>query len=149
LDANYSSNGAGYNRGNFNWKDTHIPNDQIEWLKRDLHDNQEKPAIVFIHQRLDDREENKNHFVKNARTIRAILEASGNVILVLQGHDHRGALNMINQIVYYTLKAAVEGSGLANNNYAILEINSDLEMKITGFRKTESQKFYRTNDSKT
>ncbi|MDD2380473.1 MAG: metallophosphoesterase [Mariniphaga sp.] len=139
LDANFTSEGTGYNRGNFNWKDTYIPDNQLKWLKSDLHDHRDKPAIIFIHQRLDELDGEKDHFVKNAQAVRSILEESGNVILVLQGHDHRGDLNQINHIVYYTLKAAVEGSGLVNNNYAILEINQELEMRITGFRNTESK----------
>lgn len=139
LDANYTSAGVEYNRGNFDWKDTYVPTKQIEWLKKDLNEYNNKPTIVFIHQRLDDIHDNKSHFVKNAQSIREIFVKSGNVVLVLQGHYHNGALNKIDNIVYYTLKAAVEGSGISNNNYAILEIDSNLVMKITGFRKTNSQ----------
>lgn len=41
-------------------------------------------------------------------------------------------------IFYYTLKAVVEGSGMENNNYAIVEIDEGMTMNIIGFRKTDS-----------
>ena len=138
LDANYTSDEVEYNKGNFDWKDTFIPEEQLEWLNNDLKEHSGKPAVVFIHQRLDDTDGEKNHFVKNSQQVRAVLNKYGNVLLVLQGHDHRGAMNRIDDIYYFTLKAAVEGSGLSNNNYAILEINEELKMKVTGFRNTDS-----------
>ena len=39
------------------------------------------------------------------------------------------------------MKAAVEGSGPENNSYAILEIDPDKGMHLTGFRRTESRSF--------
>ena len=97
-----------------------------------------KPTLVFVHQRLDEKEGNENYCVGNASAVRNILEQAGNVIMVLQGHYHPGDMTTINDIVYYTLEAAVEGSGLENNSFAILEIGQDLEMRMIGFRKAES-----------
>ena len=137
LDANYTSEGIAYDHGNFDWKDCYIPAGQTEWLKNDLNSTR-KPTIVFVHQRLDEKEGNENYCVGNAASIRTILENAKNVPLVLQGHYHHGDMSTVNGIVYYTLKAAIEGSGLENNSFAILEINPKLEMNLTGFRKTES-----------
>jgi predicted phosphodiesterase len=138
LDSNYTSSGDPYNHGQFDWKDALIPDEQIKWLKKDLTQNR-IPTVVFIHHRLDCEASNREYGPVNADVIRNILEKSGTVILVVQGHYHQGDCRKINKIIYYTLKAAVEGSGSANNNYAILEINSKLEMKITGFRNSLSQ----------
>jgi predicted MPP superfamily phosphohydrolase len=139
LDANYTSAGQEYDHGNFDWKDTFIPASQLEWLQNDLK-AAAAPTVVFVHQRLDCEQDHPAYCVKNAVDVRRILHGSGNVVLVLQGHYHEGDVRKIDQVVYYTLKAVVEGSGQENNNYAILEIDSRLEMKIIGFRKTKSQK---------
>ncbi len=141
LDANYTTAGEPYDHGNFDWKDTAIPEQQLDWLKGDLKEHRDMPAVVFVHQRLDYISGKEDHFVKNAWQVREILEASGNVLMVLQGHDHAGAFSRIGNIVYYTLKAAVEGSGPENNSYAILEIDPDKGMHLTGFRRTESRSF--------
>ena len=58
---------------------------------------------------------------------------------VFQGHYHKGGLNKINNIFYYTLRAVVEGSGKENNNYAIVDIGEDSIFRIKGFRKTNSE----------
>ena len=49
------------------------------------------------------------HVVVNHRQVRAVLEKSGKVSLVLQGHCHSGALTVQRGISYVTLKALVEG----------------------------------------
>lgn len=142
LDANYTSDGRAYDRGNFDWKDVHIPGDQLVWLKKDLRRNKKKPTIVFVHQQLDSsafEPDHRIHCPDNADSVRSILEQAGSVIAVFQGHYHKGSLNRINNIYYYTLKAVVEGSGLENNNYAIVEVGADLIIRIKGFRKTDSR----------
>ena len=63
--------------------------------------------------------------MKNAPAIRAVLEASGKVLAVFQGHSHKNDLNEINGIHYCTLVAMVEGSGEKNNGYALLDVLAD------------------------
>ena len=138
LDANYTSGGGEYDHGNFDWTDAHLPSAQLEWLRNDL-EVHKKPTIIFIHHQLDSPAiADKRHCPGNADDARKIIEQSGQVLAVFQGHYHRGGLNKISNILYYTLKAVVEGSGLENNNYAIVEIGEDHTIKIVGFRKTES-----------
>jgi alkaline phosphatase len=99
------------------------------------------PVVVFLHHRLDASFENSIYGPRNAAEIRKILEDSGNVLIVFQGHEHAGALSRINRITYYTLKGMVEGSGAENNSYIIAEIGRDLSVRITGYRNAASGEF--------
>lgn len=137
LDANYTSKGKAYDRGKFDWTDAHIPKNQLEWLENDLHMNK-MPAVIFIHHRLDTPPVDSLYCPDNADVVRKMLEDAGNVVIVFQGHYHEGGASKLNNIHYYTLKAVVEGSGPENNNYAIVEIDKDLSIRIKGYRKTES-----------
>ncbi len=137
LDANYRSDGQDYDHGDFDWTDSNIPQAQLDWLKQDLSAAQ-VPGVVFVHQRLDGE---GNLFVKNAEEVRKVLEQSGKVSIVFQGHDHEGGYNLINDIHYYTLKAAVEGPGLENNAYAVVEMDSTRTVILTGYGQALSKHF--------
>lgn len=135
LDANYKSDGTDYNHGNFDWTDANIPPPEQNWLRQDLA-VAHGPAIVFIHQLLDG---TGSVYVNNAVDIRQILDQSGKVTAVFQGHHHEGSYSYIEGIHYYTLKAMVEGPGEKNNSYAIVEIRPDTSITITGYRKAVSK----------
>ena len=136
LDACYNEDESDYKAGNFNWTESYIPSIEREWLKTDL-EATEKKIIVFLHQRLDD--EKDPHGVKNAPEVRELLEGSGQVLAVFQGHYHRGDYDSINGIHYYTLPALVEGSGLENNAYAVVQIKTDGYININGSGKLKDQ----------
>ena len=131
LDANYRTDGTDYDHGNFDWTDANIPSKELDWLRKDLA-AAPGPVIVFIHQLLNG---TGPVFVKNAAQVRQILEASGKVLAVFQGHHHSGSYSNIAGIHYYTLKAVIEGHGLQNNSYAIVEVHPDGSITITGYRK--------------
>lgn len=137
LDGNYSSDGTDYDHGNFDWTDANIPASELGWLKQDLA-SVDGPAIIFIHQLLDG---TGSHYVNNAADVRQILEASGKVLAVFQGHYHSGAYSQIQGIHYYTLKAMVEGSGAENNAYAIVEVHSDRSITVSAYRKAVRKEF--------
>ena len=134
LDANYKSDGSSYENGNFNWKDTNIPPDQIEWLETDLKST-DKPSILFVHQQLDCE---GDRCVNNAREIREVLKRSRKTLVVFQGHNHSGHYSRLSGIHYYTLKAMVDGSGSENNAYAVVEVHDNGSISITGYRKAIS-----------
>jgi len=135
LDANYKSDGDDYDHGNFDWTDANIPPAELKWLKQDLAATH-KPVIVMIHQLLDG---TGSVYVKNANNVRQVLEQSGKVLAVFQGHHHDGHYSRINGIHYYTLKAMIEGPGPENNSYAIVEVLPDMSINITGYRKAVSK----------
>lgn len=136
LDANYRKDGVDYDHENFDWTSANIPQHELDWLRKDL-DRAKGPVIVFIHQLLAGV---PTHRVKNAEEVRSILESSGKVAAVFQGHKHKGTFDHIGGIYYYALKAVVEGSGQENNSYAIVDILPNADITITGYRKAESRR---------
>ncbi len=137
LDANYSSDGTDYDHGNFSWTDANIPAAELEWLEQDLA-SAGGPVIVLIHQLLHG---TGSHSVNNAADVRQILEASGKVLAVFQGHNHAGAYLEVGGIHYYTLKAMVEGSGAQNSAYAIVEVHSDGSITVSAYRRAVRMEF--------
>ena len=116
LDANYTSRSESYDNAEWDWKDAWIPEAQQGWLTGEL--AKSSPAVVLCHQNLDDRGHDP-HLVGNAALIRTILETSGNVLCVLQGHYHKGCFTECGGIPYYTFRALCEGN---KASYAIMEI---------------------------
>ena len=134
LDADYRADGRDYDHGNFDWTDANIPAHELDWLRQDLATSH-GPVAVFIHQLLDGTGE---VYVKNASEVRHILQESGKVLAVFQGHHHEGSYSCVDDIHYYTLKAMVEGHGPDNNAYAIVEVRPNHDVIVTGYRKGTS-----------
>src|SRR5690606_30487172 len=88
-------------------------------------------TVIFAHQRLD---LENNYAVKSSPEVRRILEESGRVTTVFQGHSHKNDYRELNGIHYCTLRAMVEGAGEENSGYALLEIFQNGSMHLTGFR---------------
>ncbi len=131
LDACFRGDGTPYSRKNFDWKDANIPASQLSWLESAL-SKAGGPVIVFAHQRLDI---DKAHAVQNAPAVRSLLEKSGKVLAVFQGHSHKNDYQQIAGIHYTTLVAMVEGSGAENNGYSMLEVMADSSLRLKGFRR--------------
>lgn len=131
LDACFREDGKPYERKNFNWQDTNLPKAELVWLEAALA-KAGGPVIVCAHQRLD---MDKAHAVRNAAEVRALLEKSGKVLAVFQGHSHKNDYQQIAGIHYTTLVAMVEGSGLENNGYSLLDVMADGSLRVNGFRR--------------
>ena len=91
-------------------------------------------AVVFCHQCLTSAFE-PQHVVKNAAQVRAILEKSCKVKAVFTGHQHSGLIDIAGGITYYSLRALVLNSGEEENAYALAEMYSSGEIRVTGYRK--------------
>ena len=139
LDACFREDGTPYGRGNAHWRDTAIPPTEIKWLQAEL-DRAGGGVIILAHQRLDIDEA---HAVKNAVEVRAVLEQSRKVLAVFQGHSHRNDLQEIAGIPYCTLVAMIEGSGLENSGYAMLDVLPDGSLRLHGFRRQMARVFDR------
>jgi alkaline phosphatase len=129
LDTCFTSAGAPYGRKNFDWRDSYMPDAQIEWLAKDLA-TARPPVIVLAHQRLDG---SGDCHVRNAARVRAVLDAARpKIAAVLEGHSHRNFLGTVNGIPYCVIRAMVEAAGPENNALAIVELFADGSIAIRG-----------------
>jgi len=72
--------------------------------------------------------------------VRNVLEKSGKVAAVFQGHSHQNDYQPIAGIHYCTVAAIVEGSGAQNNAFARLDVLPGGALRVAGFVR---QKAYR------
>lgn len=121
LDGCFRGDGVAYGRRNNDWKDAMVSTEQVDWLRCELLVDG-PPALVFIHQRLD---VEPPYGVRNAPEIREILQRSGRVRGVYQGHEHAGAVSDIAGITYTTLPGMVEGDDLQDVSYRILALGDE------------------------
>lgn len=98
-DACYFRNGKPYGPGDSDWTDTCIPD--TEELRKRI-ESATGNVYLFLHQNLDPTVES-HHILSNAPDIRRILEQSGKVRAVCQGHYHPGNKTGRNGIQYFTL----------------------------------------------
>lgn len=129
LDACFRQDGRPYGNKNSHWTDANIPGGELDWLQGDLNATR-RPVVVFVHQRLD---VDGPHGIKNGVEVRRVLESSGKVSAVFQGHHHRNDLEGINGIQYCTLAAMVEGPGPDHNAYAIATLYPNGAIRLDGF----------------
>ena len=98
-DACYFRSGKPYGPGDSDWTDTCIP--KPEELRKRI-ESATGNVYLFLHQNLDPTVESQ-HILSNASDIRRILEQSGKVRTVYQGHYHPGNQTEQNGIRYVTL----------------------------------------------
>lgn len=93
-----------------------LSEEQMEWLRADL-EGTSYPTLVAMHHGAADQDvagnpwfEHAPHLalVRERRELRAILAASGKVILVLNGHLHWNHVDLHNGIPYVTVQSLVE-----------------------------------------
>lgn len=114
LDTCYFRNGSHYQPGDTDWTDTYYPH--VEDLQQSLNASC-GDVSVFLHQNLDP-SIRSDHRVYNAEAINVLLQKSGKVKTVFQGHYHPGDTHVHNGIRYVTFPAMCE----QENAYFIEEI---------------------------
>ncbi|MBK7581189.1 MAG: metallophosphoesterase [Myxococcales bacterium] len=93
-----------------------LPESQLEWLERDLA-TVKGPAVVLMHHPASEQDLTGNRWFERAphicrvaerRELRRIIEASGKVVAVFNGHAHWNHLDVIRGIPYVTLQSLTE-----------------------------------------
>lgn len=102
LDTNYTAEGVRYQPHGFHWDDVGLPDPNR--LRAQL-DALEGDVYLFMHQNIDPAIEAQDHRLANADEVCAIIEASGKVRAVYQGHYHWGHRSCRNGVAYITLPA--------------------------------------------
>jgi alkaline phosphatase len=134
LDACFNGQMKPYQRNNFSWDDANLPEEEMAWLQADLEQAQGR-TLILAHQRLDLDPRQSPYAIKQSGVVREILQASGKVLAVLQGHSHENDLRKIQGIPYITLAAMVEGAGEASSAYGIVSVTAGDRVIVKGYRK--------------
>lgn len=109
LDAQYDRDGDDLDHAGWVVQGN-IPDEELDWLRADLAGT-DKPTIVCVHQRLDvdvDFLSGNAPEIMDNKAVQKVLEDSGVVIAVFQGHDHENAYTMINGIHYIEFDQLVD-----------------------------------------
>jgi calcineurin-like phosphoesterase family protein len=94
----------------------HLPSEQLDWLASDLA-AAKAPAIVLVHHPLSEMDLAGNRWFERAphicrvaerRAARRVIEQSGKVVCVINGHVHWNHLDVIAGIPYVTLQSLIE-----------------------------------------
>lgn len=123
LDAQYNRKGEDCSRV-FYVVQGNIPSFQLDWLEEDLAAT-DQPTIICVHQRLDVEYDFRSGGpeIYNAEEVRALLEESGKVIAVFQGHDHDGAYSQIDGIHYVTFRALIDRAEPTPPSWALVTLD--------------------------
>ena len=102
LDVNYTATGVRYTPHGFSWDDVGLPDpeslrEQLAVLEGDIY--------LFMHQNIDPAIPAQDHRLANADAVCDIIEQSGKVKAVYQGHYHWGNQSSRNGVAYITLPA--------------------------------------------
>lgn len=109
VDGNFSPDGTEYNTGNFQWEESYIIEEQLDWLRGRLAASLQ-PVIIISHQRID---KETRFAVRNYDKVRNMITLSDKVKAVFQGHNHEDDLLQVDGTAYYTLSAHVDDAGPA------------------------------------
>lgn len=101
-DTNYTSKGVRYTPHSFSWDDVGLPYPEV--LKNELSEL-DGDVYLFMHQNIDPAIEAQDHRLANADEVCRIIEQSGKVKAVYQGHYHWGNRSRRNGVEYITLPA--------------------------------------------
>jgi 3',5'-cyclic AMP phosphodiesterase CpdA len=114
----------------------HVPEEQVAWLAADLA-RCAAPAIVLMHHPASDMRLEGNRWFEKAphicrvsgrKALRQVIEASGKVVAVFNGHVHWNHLDVIAGIPYVTLQSMIENldddaPGRAAGAFAVCDID--------------------------
>lgn len=127
-----------------NHQDMVVDETQLQWLRDDLSATN-KRTLVFMHHSIADQDLTGNFWfegaphkalVSNREEIRAILEESGKVIGVFNGHLHWNNLTIHNSIPYFSIQSCIEdisNNGTPSKSYAIVTVEGlDISVEVRG-----------------
>lgn len=117
-------------------RDVRLPDAQLSWLRADL-DQTSLPTVICIHHPLSDLDLTGNRWfekaphicrVANRREVREVIEHSGKVRAVFNGHAHWNHLDVVNGIPYITLQSLIENvdddaPGRAAAAHAVVDVS--------------------------
>jgi len=123
-----------------------LPAEQLAWLERELA-RASRPVVVLMHHPSSEQDLTGNRWFAKAphicrlaerRELRRVIEASGKVVAVFNGHAHWNHLDVIRGIPYVTLQSLIENldtdaPGRPAAAFAVCDLDAHrLQVRIEG-----------------
>ena len=113
----------------------YIGEEQLTWLENDLSETEMK-TIIYCHYPLDNQNMENNYYfmntpesgaISNRGFVRKILEHSGKVLAVFNGHTHFYSNQIVNGITYCTIPSFSENDGnhQPQGEYGLITLEGD------------------------
>jgi hypothetical protein len=121
-----------------------VPDEQVKFLARTL-ERARKPVVVFVHQALADqslekvfwfKDKPESAFVANRAEVIEILEKSGKVLAVFNGHLHSNNFTKVGKIPFFTIQSisqVVDESGEPSKAFAVVEVAENKHVRVEIF----------------
>ncbi|MBR5303736.1 MAG: metallophosphoesterase [Candidatus Gastranaerophilales bacterium] len=84
-----------------------IPQEQLEFLDKELYENQDKVVVIAMHHAVVEPFVAKEHSIVNAKEMTDILAKYNNPIVVLSGHYHTTKIRRIGNLVFVSTPSMV------------------------------------------
>jgi 3',5'-cyclic-AMP phosphodiesterase len=134
-------------------RDVRIDDEQLRWLGQQLAAG-DTPVVVLMHHSAAEQDLRENRWfagaphiclIKERRSLRRILEQSGRVVAVFNGHLHWNHLDVIGNIPYITLQSLIENvdddaPGRAAAAHAVVRLSQrQLLVEVAGLQPARYQ----------
>jgi hypothetical protein len=145
LDSQYNLDGTDKGPSDNDYSEGYIPPAEQTWLTNTLNNASSSgyKVIIFNHQKIT---VTGTSGINNSTAIRAIIEGSGVVPLVLQGHRHENESMSYNGVSYVNFYSPVDhGSDTSNDDWALVDVKTDGSILITGSGSVKNLSFNTNN----
>ena len=85
----------------------YIDDEQLKWLKKELDAAKNETVLIFTHIPVIEPFASPNHKMRNAYTLKQLLESYKNPIAIFQGHYHAARIVQHNNVLYVSSPALV------------------------------------------
>ena len=126
LDTSYTPEGIHYSADNFDWRFGIISDDQVKWLSQLL--KEKKRTFIFTHNNLhfdSDDQYRDWYMVQNHNEVCDILESSGCVEAVFQGHHHTYCYAGYRGISFVNIPSLERSPQYCESDFPVITVTED------------------------
>ena len=126
LDTCYNPDGGHFSEDNFDWRYGIVPEAELAWLRELL--GEKRRTFVFTHGNLYFDEDDPYaawYRILNCEEIRALLETSGCVEAVFQGHHHTFADAVCGGIRYVNVPSPERSEAYTESDFPVVTVTED------------------------
>ncbi|MBQ8668464.1 metallophosphoesterase [bacterium] len=112
-----------------------IDDEQLKWLRKELDSSRNDVVLIFMHVPVVEPFASPNHRMRNAETLKYLLESYKNPIAVFQGHYHAAKITQHNNVLYVSSPALVSYP----NAFRVVNVSNHKDKVVFDFEWKETR----------